>query len=59
MNTTYGPDMTDFAPWITHVASADSVRLSTLVDRLDRLGDDKMREVNAALGVAVDCGEVG
>jgi len=35
--------------------SVESVSVAVLVDRLGRLGDDRMREVCAALEVAVDC----
>jgi mRNA interferase MazF len=35
--------------------SVESVSLAVLVERLGRLGDDRMREVCVALGVAVDC----
>ena len=35
--------------------SVDSVSVAVLVDRLGRLGDARMREVCAALEVAVDC----
>jgi mRNA interferase MazF len=33
----------------------ESVSLGTLVERLGRLSDDRMREVCEALGTAVDC----
>ena len=36
--------------------SVESVSLGVLVDRLGRLGDERMREVCDALSVAVDCG---
>jgi mRNA interferase MazF len=36
--------------------SVTSVSLGVLVDRLGRLSDDRMRDVCAALSVAVDCG---
>lgn len=36
--------------------SVESVSVGVLVDRLGRLSDDRMREVCAALSVAVDCG---
>lgn len=36
--------------------SVESVALAVLVERLGRLGDLRMREVCAALAVAVDCG---
>jgi mRNA interferase MazF len=35
--------------------SAESVSVSTLVERLGRLSDVRMREVCTALEVAVDC----
>ncbi len=35
--------------------SVEGVSVSGLVARLGRLADDRMREVCAALGVAVDC----
>jgi mRNA interferase MazF len=35
--------------------SVESVSLGVLVDRLGRLSDDRMRQVCAALAVAVDC----
>jgi mRNA interferase MazF len=35
--------------------SVESVSVGTLTDRLGRLGDDRMREIWAALSVAVDC----
>ena len=34
----------------------ESVSIATLVERLGRLGDDRMDEICAALAVAVDCG---
>jgi mRNA interferase MazF len=37
--------------------SVESVSVTVLVDRLGRLADDRMREVCAALAVAVDCSE--
>jgi mRNA interferase MazF len=36
--------------------SVESVSVGVLVDRLGRLSDERMREVCAALSVAVDCG---
>lgn len=36
--------------------SVESVSVGVLVDRLGRLGDERMAEVCAALAVAVDCG---
>lgn len=35
--------------------SLESVSVGSLTDRLGRLGDDRMREICAALAVAVDC----
>jgi len=35
--------------------SVESVSVGVLVDRLGRLGDDRMREICDALSVAVDC----
>lgn len=35
--------------------AVESVSVAVLVDRLGRLSDEKMREVCAALSVAVDC----
>ncbi len=35
--------------------SVESVSISVLVERLGRLSDDRMRDVCAALEVAVDC----
>ncbi|HEY5783573.1 MAG TPA: type II toxin-antitoxin system PemK/MazF family toxin [Microlunatus sp.] len=35
--------------------SVESVSLAVLVDRLGRLSDERMRQVCAALAVAVDC----
>jgi mRNA interferase MazF len=35
--------------------SVESVSIAVLVERLGRLSDDRMREVCAALDVAVDC----
>ena len=35
--------------------SAESVSIGVLVERLGRLSDERMREVCAALAVAVDC----
>ena len=35
--------------------SVENVAVATLVDRLGRLSDDRMRQVCAALEVAVDC----
>ena len=35
--------------------SLESVSVAALVDRLGRLGDSRMRDICAALEVAVDC----
>ena len=35
--------------------SVESVSIATLVERLGRVSDERMREVCTALGVAVDC----
>jgi mRNA interferase MazF len=35
--------------------SVESVSLAVLVERLGRLGDARMREICAALAIAVDC----
>jgi mRNA interferase MazF len=35
--------------------SIESVSLAMLVDRMGRLGDERMRQICAALDVAVDC----
>jgi mRNA interferase MazF len=37
--------------------SVESVSVGVLVERLGALSDDRMRDVCAALAVAVDCGE--
>jgi mRNA interferase MazF len=37
--------------------SIASVSLAILVERLGRLGDDRMRQVCAALAIAVDCSD--
>ena len=42
-------------PSAVNLDSAESVSVAVLVDRLGRLSDDRMREVCAALSVAVDC----
>jgi mRNA interferase MazF len=36
--------------------SVENVSVATLVGRLGRLSDDRMRQVCAALAIAVDCG---
>ncbi|MDZ7677021.1 MAG: type II toxin-antitoxin system PemK/MazF family toxin [Acidimicrobiales bacterium] len=40
---------------VVNLDSVESVSLGVLVDRLGRLSDDRMRQVCAALAVAVDC----
>lgn len=35
--------------------SIESVSIAVLVERLGRLGDERMRQICAALEVAVDC----
>lgn len=47
----------DPVPQLTAVNldSVESVSLGTLVERLGRLSDERMRQACAALGVAVDC----
>jgi mRNA interferase MazF len=37
------------------IDSVESVSIAVLVERLGRLGDERMRQVCAALAVAVDC----
>lgn len=37
--------------------SVESVSISALVERLGRLGDERMRQVCSALAVSVDCGQ--
>ena len=41
---------------VVNLDSVESVAIGSLVERLGRLSDDRMREVCAALEVAVDCG---
>jgi len=41
---------------VINLDSADSVSVAVLVDRIGRLADHRMRQVCAALAVAVDCG---
>lgn len=43
-------------PCGVNLDSVESVSPAVLVERLGRLGDDRMREICAALAVAVDCG---
>ena len=40
---------------VINLDSVESVSLGVLVDRLGRLSDERMRQVCAALSVAVDC----
>ena len=42
-------------PCAVNLDSVESVSVAVLVDRLGRLGDDRMRQVCAALAIAVDC----
>ena len=42
-------------PSAVNLDSVESVAVSVLVERLGRLSDDKLREICAALEVAVDC----
>lgn len=37
--------------------SLESVSTAVLVERLGRLSDDRMREVCAAVAIALDCGD--
>jgi len=40
---------------VVNLDSVESVPVGTLVERLGRLSDDRMREICEALEVAVDC----
>jgi len=40
---------------VVNLDSVESVSVATLVERLGRLSDERMRQVCAALQVAVDC----
>lgn len=40
---------------VANLDSVESVSLASLVERLGRLSDDRMRQLCAALEVAVDC----
>ena len=42
-------------PSVVNLDSVESVSVATLVVRLGRLSDDRMREICAALAVAVAC----
>ena len=41
--------------WAVNLDSIESVSVGLLVERLGRLGDDRMRQLCSALEVAVDC----
>lgn len=43
-------------PTAVNLDSVESVSVATLVERLGRLSDERMRQICAALVVAVDCG---
>lgn len=40
---------------VVNLDSIESVSVATLVERVGRLSDDRMRQICAALGVAVPC----
>lgn len=40
---------------VVNLDSVESVSLATLVERLGRLSDERMRQICAALGIAVGC----
>ncbi len=40
---------------VVNLDSVESVSLATLVERLGRLSDDRMRQICGALEIAVDC----
>jgi mRNA interferase MazF len=42
-------------PSVVNLDSVDNVSLGTLVERLGRLSDERMRQICGALRVAVDC----
>ena len=42
-------------PCVANLDGVESVSVATLVDRLGRLSDERMREICAALAVAVAC----
>lgn len=44
-------------PCVVNLDSVESVSVGVLVSRLGRLADTRMREICAALAVAVDCGD--
>jgi mRNA interferase MazF len=41
---------------VVNLDSVESVSVGTLVERLGRLGDDRMRQICRALEIAVGCG---
>jgi mRNA interferase MazF len=41
---------------VVNLDSVESVSVGTLVERLGRLSDERMREICEALEIAVDCG---
>lgn len=43
-------------PCAANLDSVESVAIATLVERLGRLSDHRLRELCVALGVATDCG---
>jgi mRNA interferase MazF len=43
-------------PCVVNLDSVESASVGTLIERLGRLSDQRMREICDALGVAVDCG---
>lgn len=40
---------------VVNLDSVESVSIGTLVERLGRLGDERMRQICSALAIAVDC----
>jgi mRNA interferase MazF len=42
-------------PSVVNLDSVESVALATLVERLGRLGDDRMRQICQALAIVVAC----
>ena len=42
---------------VVNLDSVESVSIGTLVERLGRLGDHRMRQICAALEIAVGCGD--
>jgi mRNA interferase MazF len=41
--------------WVVNLDSVESVSIGTLIDRLGRLSDDRMRQICNALEIAVAC----